>query len=349
MAYSVQFHSERFDKKMLIAVWAKKNERPEAVLEKRYQALYGQHAYEKIITAILFHDSTVYPVGCSSLLSRIFFYNGMRIKAGINCDIFVDLEHRTLGPAIMLLKSLVLEANKAGFQMLIVIPNDKAEPVFARLGYKHIGFVFRWIKLLKTEKKVSGLTRNALVNKLLSKILDIFLYFFSMELWYRIYFLFTNQPFETKEIFFNELPDRFKSQETIEMDSPALYLKWRYTEVQSNNSRIFAIERMGKIEGALIYQINDKNAYISDYFSNNKKARIDTRLLCDFILLMRKQRVDTISSAFFGEGHLFRDFKKFGFMRREKRSVFFHPIDPSIESMFKGDTNFSLMETDLDL
>ena len=106
MAYSIKRYNRQKDKEGLIGLWQNGLNEPSL---QRYEWLYEYNNEELINTWLLFHDQEKEPVGCASLLTRDFLGKKSTIKVGINCDMIIAQKHRTLGPAVMLLKTILKE------------------------------------------------------------------------------------------------------------------------------------------------------------------------------------------------------------------------------------------------
>ena len=78
-----------------------------------------------------------------------FWLGGQRIEAGVLVDLAVSPAHRTLFPALLLQKSL-LAAGLEAREVLYAFPNQKAAAVFQRAGYRHIGLMTRYVRVLRT-------------------------------------------------------------------------------------------------------------------------------------------------------------------------------------------------------
>jgi hypothetical protein len=91
--------------------------------------------------------------GAQGLHPRKFHLGPRTITAIGLADYVVNPPHRTLGPALMLLR----HANQVGagrFDLVYGLPNAKAAPVFSRAGLPRLGLVGRYVKLLGTRERL---------------------------------------------------------------------------------------------------------------------------------------------------------------------------------------------------
>lgn len=110
-------------------------------------------------------------IGVATAGRRRFHCGNQALSAGVLVDMAVRPQHRTLGPALQLQKSLLAEGRQElGF--LYGFPNPKAAPVFQRAGYQRLGMTQRRVRVLR----VSGyLARRMprLAARLLSPFADL--------------------------------------------------------------------------------------------------------------------------------------------------------------------------------
>ncbi len=77
-------------------------------------------------------------VGANGMVRRRFWLAGRELRAVVNCDFAVDRAHRSLLPALSLLR-MFREDVAARFDLAYGFPNGKAEGVLKRAGFKELG------------------------------------------------------------------------------------------------------------------------------------------------------------------------------------------------------------------
>ncbi len=95
-------------------------------------------------------------VGVGSAAPRSFLLGGQPIEAAVLVDLAVTVAHRTLYPALLLQKSL-LSAGLAVRRLLYAFPNQKAAAVFQRAGYRRIGLMTRFVRVLRSRSYLEEL------------------------------------------------------------------------------------------------------------------------------------------------------------------------------------------------
>ena len=87
-------------------------------------------------------------VGANGLMMRTIRSPEGILQAGQAIDLNVDKHHRTVGPALRLARVVAYAAAEEGRQLVYAFPNADSEPILRRAGYRPIGTLQRWFKLL---------------------------------------------------------------------------------------------------------------------------------------------------------------------------------------------------------
>ena len=87
-------------------------------------------------------------VGANGMVRRRLWVAGRELQAVVNCDFAVDRAHRSLLPALSLLR-IFREDVAARFDLAYGFPNGKAEAVLKRAGFKELGRTRRWARVLR--------------------------------------------------------------------------------------------------------------------------------------------------------------------------------------------------------
>jgi hypothetical protein len=99
-------------------------------------------------------EGTSNPQGAQGLHPRSFHLGSRPLLAIGLADYVVNADHRTLGPALMLLRRAV-QLGTERFDLIYGMPNAKAVPVFTRAGLKCLGAVRRYAKPLGTRHRLA--------------------------------------------------------------------------------------------------------------------------------------------------------------------------------------------------
>lgn len=97
---------------------------------------------------LLRHEADSAWVGTCASGRRRMLLRGQEIRGGVMVDLAVTPDHRSLGPAMMLQESIV-DAGRRELDVLYGFPNPKAAAVFKRIGYRHLGDIVRYARVLR--------------------------------------------------------------------------------------------------------------------------------------------------------------------------------------------------------
>lgn len=89
--------------------------------------------------------------GVQCLHARVFHHDGHTWRVAGMADYAVAEQHRTLGPALQLMKR-ALVAGRAQYDWLYGLPNPKSEAVCKRSGLVRLGSAGRWTALLRSRR-----------------------------------------------------------------------------------------------------------------------------------------------------------------------------------------------------
>lgn len=87
-------------------------------------------------------------VGCVGVMPRVFSLRGQPVRGAILGDLAVDASHRSLMPALMLVRA----ARKAALEhgtFSYGLPNPAAAPVLKRCGFRTLGSLTRYARVLR--------------------------------------------------------------------------------------------------------------------------------------------------------------------------------------------------------
>ncbi len=87
-------------------------------------------------------------VGTAGVGVRRVWAGGRELRAGLLADLAVDRDHRTVMPALALVRAVRTWA-LGSLDLAYGFPNKHAEGVFTRVGYKPLGRMGRWARVLR--------------------------------------------------------------------------------------------------------------------------------------------------------------------------------------------------------
>src|SRR5262245_13900842 len=169
MAYSVRQSEALPVADTLIELWRRNLDvRPDIDLAARLRWYYRDAPAGPARVMLLEADGTV--VGCEGIGVRRFFVDGEPVPAALLGDLAVDRKHRTLMPAMTLMKAARETARE--HPLHYGFPNPAAIPLFDRLGYHRLGVLVRWVRVLRYARYIGQLLASPMVARFAGAVLD---------------------------------------------------------------------------------------------------------------------------------------------------------------------------------
>jgi len=316
MSYSVRKFNREEDSEKLFILWKKVLKKPE---RGRLDAMYNDSTHGASSWMIYCNDYTD-PVGCLSVLPVKIPNRRETATIGINCDMIITREHRTLGPAVMLARSLLKDAGALGYDVLLAMPNEMSMPVFKRVGYKKVGNAIRFSRVLRSRNKVSQIIRNEYVKLIVSYVVDMSLHFMTLNSFMRLYYWTRRKHIHEIDVSIND-PDINSILFNEDIDNDTIdFLYWRYGQVGNNESRIFNIKDIKNNSNHYIVYYRQRNNAIIEHI-NSTEGIPGIFMLSRFIDRMYEERIETIQLLHWGPKKFHNILKYMGFTSRQCREI----------------------------
>lgn len=128
---------------------------PDAATKGRFEWAYleNPHGAAKVWLARTEDGDAI---GTSAAFPRLFRVNGNAVKALVLSDFAFDARHRTLGPALKLLRASLAPVDAGEFKFALDHPSESMAAVYRRLGGTELGPQVRFVRLLG----IAGLVRR---------------------------------------------------------------------------------------------------------------------------------------------------------------------------------------------
>lgn len=173
--YSVQHVAPGQVRADLLRLW-RENLPVEGSGEERFHWLYGDvlEPPEKVFVLAAQGDVAAGPtlvVGAAGVVARSFFAGGRAYRAGLLVDLAVDRAHRTVGPALALVRR-ARESILGEFDLAYGFPNSAALGVFLRCGYRKLGLLRRYALVLRHADHVRRFVGGPVLPELAGAALD---------------------------------------------------------------------------------------------------------------------------------------------------------------------------------
>jgi len=266
--------------------------------------------------------------------------NGKQTLAGIVGDFMVEKQFQVFGPALQLIKTVIKDYPKLGFQFLYTFPNQASEKVALRAGFQKIGLVSRFVKPLKTKHQLTKYIHPTLAN-LVAPGFELGLKLLSKETYIRAKGTFSeiNQLNPDYNLFWKEIENQWSTLG----ERGSEYLKWRYFKNPLYRFHMFTHNEPlnGSILGYIIFTVLNNNADIFDILVGKEENLQE--ILAKFLKISRKTGYHTVSIRVFQNNPFFQDIKSFGFFDRKEEVPLLFAGDPALVPrewvFFDGDRN----------
>lgn len=259
------------DKARILDFWAKNQDKS---LDGKFSWMYENNPYGLPCIWLIEIADTGELVGMGAIFPRPIMINGKEYLAGILGDMLVHKAHRTLGPALLLQKSMLGSLRNGTYDLVFGFPNKNAEVVLRRVGYVCLGRISRSVRVIRSE---SYLRRNPLlapISKPLSHVVDLMLRLgrgrathYSSH--YRI-----AEDYTVFDERFNELWRRKERCLRIVPARSSEYMTWKFRDDPDDTNHVFAIfiKDSSLLLGCMIYRAVGKSIEIREFIAADEMA-----------------------------------------------------------------------------
>jgi hypothetical protein len=308
------------------------------------------------------HEDSNSMVGSAAFFPRKVILKGKLVDTAITADFVVNEEHRVYGPALKLQREGHSRLKSNGFELFYGVPNDLSRLFFYRIGYKKLGKIGTFVKVIKTanlprdyllssvrSSKYSRLMSYALSNRLFLKTIDFFIKRKSKERHYKKaqkYLVETPESFDDRfDLFWN----RVKGQYNIVGERSSDFLNWRFAESPLQDYKIFCItDAKNNIMGYIVYYYNENRYYVVDMLFLDPNDILDF-LIAEFALYARANKIGAIIVHYLGNNTFENKLTDFNFssMTSDTREVLVHSPNSSLDPEVINKDNWHFFTGDI--
>lgn len=285
-------------------------------------------------------------VGVQALILRRFYTAEQPLFAGTMADYAVDPAHRSLGPALQLLKASIA-SSKTTLAFVYGLPNRKAEPILRRAGLEPVQQLTRYAAPLKSRPYLAA----KLPGPLLSVICPLANLALSAQDWLRELRLGGRLYWRDAHGHAAQIDAIWRESSRdglLRSDRSAQVLFWRYglpdtadasaDLLQANAAwriELASVGAKGNAFGYVVWGMRDGIAVVGDFFCE-KPHEQSAHLLASFRRRARAFGAASISLEYCGSPMVARGLAAAGFVPRESCPVFavIHQGLPSADSWY---------------
>lgn len=262
-------------------------------------------------------------VGCLGIGIRRFSIAGRAepVRAALLADLVVEKRHRTLLPALVLTRAARAAAHRHPFHY--GYPNPSAVGVFERLGYRRLGEMHRWVRILRHASYVERVVPSRVAAAVAGACIDaarLAQAGLGSALGLHTRLIALEQPDERIDHLWEQARSRFG----VIGWRNAAFLRWRFFARPNGPMRLFALEeRRGRsLAGYAVIEQLGTVIHIRDFLA---RTDADTARLFDHLAIYAWRRGGTaISVSFLGTPAVEAVLAARAFVRRDDtRTVIF--------------------------
>lgn len=262
-------------------------------------------------------------VGTAGLGVRTFYRRGRRLRGGLLADLAVDRDHRTALPAIRLVRQARRTALR-DFDFAYGYPNEQAEGVFVRCGYRRLGTLARYARVLRHEPYVRRMVDAPLLPRLAGAALDIGHALAHGSLWMRSVRGWELSWVEDVDERFDELWERARREYELIGKRDAAFLRWRFLRHPEHSFRIARVSERGVSRGMAAYAVIERvgdAAHVRDLFGHKTALGPILDLLA---MDLARRGCTSMSMSYLGSRDVVDILVRHGYKRREStRAIVF--------------------------
>ena len=171
MAYSVRESGAPAVADALVNLWRRNLPAAAADLDAKLRWFYCDAPSGPARVMLLHHDES--PIGCAGIGVRRFWIESHAAMApvGLLADLAVDRTHRTAFPALTLTRA-TRDAARRVAPLHYGFPNASAVALFERMGYRKLGVMTRWVRILRHAEYIEREVRNRALARTAGALMD---------------------------------------------------------------------------------------------------------------------------------------------------------------------------------
>jgi len=291
----------------------------------KFQWLYREsHQPTDTVFTLRANDAVVGSVG---LLNRTFRIGERNVRVGLLSDLAVDREHRSLLPALRLVRR-AREYALANRAFIYGFPNKHARGLFKRARYRELGSVVRYARILRhahyarrgsetdrVPRMVATAIKNPVVARVVGAVADLGRLTMAAGQGARAIAKFRLEWLDAADERFDVLWERARAEYPVVAERTAAFLRWRYPA--RAGCRLAALVDRGSNDlraYALVQQDDGDVAHLRDMFGHLG----DLGSLVDLLLpSLYRQRARSVSIHYLGNPRVVDVLTSRGFVPRE--------------------------------
>jgi GNAT superfamily N-acetyltransferase len=338
VSYIVRQANLSDDKNAFLKFWREHGAKP---IDNKFRWIYENNPCGEAVLWLLIDEGNQEIVGCAALFPREVVVDGEAYRAGIAGDLLIHKNHRTMGPALMLMREVFKSAGSFGFDLIYTLPNKNADLLAKRVGYKKIATLDRYVNLFKVKQQLIKLGIPYVASSIFSPVLGMVLWTKQRKLWRC-----KSSSFKFSEL--TEFDEKFLTLwKEYSLSYPVLpdrsidYMNWKYFSDPDDVNHAYAAFSLDKKEmlGCVVYCNDGSSIEIRELIlsKNNKSHKY---IITEFLRHIQKSGKESAVMNVAGDSRLSAILVDFGFtLRSSGRNVRYACFNDNINQSTLDDKN----------
>lgn len=313
MSYKVRKADLVEDRQLILDFWRANHPRS---LEWKFNRIYLQNPDGPARVWLAVHAESGGLSGMTAFFPRIVFIKKVPFKAMVAGDFMVAPQHRNASAAIQLQKAALSELGEAGVDLIYGIPNQKAEIVLKRIGYRKLGAFSTMVKPIEIDRWLSDRGIACIPAWIFAPIFNLVLKSIPLKMWI------SHGGYPCEKLFcfdsrFNSTLCELSENYDFCGKRTAERLEWKFGRHHKGNPIIFSVfDTGGSTALGYIEAIPYENTLdIADFMIPRDPAAADS-LMAFFLRSARRLNASSAEVCFFENDMAKKLFRRWGFFSR---------------------------------
>lgn len=345
---SISLANVDLDRRAILDFWKDNLLDPPGTAEK-FVWYYKSNPLGNGLCWLLCDDGSGAFIGTAGLGLRALEIGGQRLVVGLASDFAVKRQYRTIRPAVMLQKALAAEVGKS-LRAIYVLPNEAATPIMQLCGFKKIGKLIRYVKVLNVESYVYERFPHRFFASVISKPIDYLVSAISQDALYSCPDSCVFKPMSAFDSRFDELWERARGSFQIIGERSSQFLRWRYEDCPTARFKTFGLldRDQRKLHAYVVSYARGKSLNLADVFFDSLEALKTVLLL--FLKEMRRDGQRSVNISMMAPPSIMRVLTQIGFLPRDEARSFlvYSKMDQTLNQIMESPDNWYLLSGDND-
>jgi hypothetical protein len=321
------------DRERILALWREglaQNGMPEA----KFDWYYRRNPEGSPSVLFLHPAGSADPVGAASLGRRRMRLGVETIEAGALADFIVVAAHRSFFPALYLQQAM-RRHGLASRRLVYGIPNPQSEAIVRRVGYKRVGELVRWARVLRSGAYFSrhapgwlASTMGAVVDRALQGLTAL-----RAKRTGTFHQHWTDEPPADA----GALWEKAAARGLLIGARDARFLAWRFSQCPLYRCRFLSLRRAdtGALAAYAACLERDDSTHVADFLVDADVPEAADRMWLEVSFDAARRGSRSASVEFLGPESVVRSLEAAGWIARERRALYaaFEGLEPPADAL----------------